>query len=167
MGGLISGLLQPLFALFMNLFERPMVWAQQRLGQRRIAWVFLAPNLIIFGLFTFLPIILNFYYATTGGVQILPQDRVYVGSENFQELLTCDNYLDPNSCNKDLFWRAIFNTALFVTLQVGFMIFFSLITALVLNAEIRGRGFFPQRVFLSSSSITCRRGLDLEVDPAA
>ena len=147
MGNLLSGAFTPLFAAFMNLFERPMVWAQQRLGQSKIAWLFLAPNLIIFGLFTFLPIILNFYYATTGGVKILPEDRVYVGADNFKELLTCDDYLNPNSCNKDLFWKAVFNTGLFVTLQVGFMILFSLITALVLNAEIRARGFFRSVFF--------------------
>jgi len=136
-----------LLAMIMELFERPMAWAQKRLGQSRIAWLFLAPNLIIFGLFTFLPITLNFYYATTGGVQILPEDRVYVGAANFEELLTCDDYLDPNSCNKDLFWTSIFNTGLFVVLQVGFMVLFSLITALVLNAEIRARGFFRSVFF--------------------
>ena len=147
MGSLLSGLFTPLFAAFMGLFERPMLWAQKRLGQSKIAWLFLAPNLLIFGLFTFLPILLNFYYATTGGVRILPEDRVYVGAANFQELLTCDDYLNPNSCNKDLFWKAVFNTGLFVTLQVGFMILFSLITALVLNAEIRARGFFRSVFF--------------------
>ena len=147
MGSLVSGIFTPLFAALMGLFERPMAWAQRRLGQSKIAWLFLAPNLLIFGLFTFLPIILNFYYATTGGVKILPEDRVYVGADNFKELLTCDDYLNPNSCNKDLFWKAVFNTGLFVTLQVGFMIFFSLITALVLNAEIRARGFFRSVFF--------------------
>ncbi len=147
MGSFLSGLFAPLLAAFMGLFERPMVLAQRWLGQSRIAWLFLAPNLIIFGLFTFLPILLNFYYATTGGVQILPEDRVYVGSDNFRELLTCDDYLNPNSCNKDLFWKAIFNTSLFVTLQVGFMVLFSLITALALNAGIRARGFFRSVFF--------------------
>ncbi len=147
MGSLASGVLAPLLAVFFGLFERPMAWAQKRLGQSRIAWLFLAPNLVIFGLFTFLPILLNFYYATTGGVKILPQDRVYVGVDNFQELLTCDDYLNPNSCNKDLFWKAVFNTSLFVALQVGFMVLFSLITALALNAEIRARGFFRSVFF--------------------
>ncbi|MGH1480294.1 MAG: carbohydrate ABC transporter permease [Geminicoccales bacterium] len=147
MGQLLAGIFSPLFAAAMGLFERPMLWAQRRLGQSRIAWLFLAPNLLIFGLFTFLPIFLNFFYATTGGVQILPEDRVYVGTDNFKELLTCDDYLNPNSCNKDLFWKAIFNTSLFVVLQVGFMVLFSLITALVLNAEIRARGFFRSVFF--------------------
>lgn len=131
----------------LNLFEWPMRWAQAALGQQRIAWVFLAPNLIIFGLFTFLPIILNFHYAATAGVQVLPTDRPYVGLENFETLLACEDYFEPSTCGKDIFWRSVYNTAGFVALQVGFMVLFSLITALVLNREIRGRGFFRSVFF--------------------
>jgi alpha-1,4-digalacturonate transport system permease protein len=130
-----------------NLLELPMRFAQRGLGLRRMAWLFLAPNLLIFGLFTFLPIILNFFYATTGGANILLQDRPQVGAENFRTLLSCANYLDPSTCQKDLFWRAIFNTGTFVTLQVGGMVLLSLATALVLNREIRARGFFRSVFF--------------------
>ncbi|HET6466740.1 MAG TPA: sugar ABC transporter permease [Geminicoccaceae bacterium] len=149
-GGVGGALLAPARALFqgaLNLLEWPMRWAQARLGQRRIAWVFLAPNLIIFGLFTYLPIVLNFHYAATGGVQVLPSDRPYVGLENFESLLACGSYLEPATCERDIFWRSVHNTALFVVLQVGFMVLFSLLTALVLNREIRGRGFFRSVFF--------------------
>lgn len=131
----------------MNLIDVPMQYLQRRLGVTRLAWVFLLPNLILFGLFAFLPIILNFVYALTGTDNIMLHDRTYVGGENFSELLTCDSYLDPNSCDKDLFWRSIHNTILFIILQVGFMIGFSLITALILNREIRARGFFRSVFF--------------------
>ena len=131
----------------MNLLEWPMRLAQRWLGLRAIAWVFLLPNLLIFGLFTFLPIGLNFVYATTGGDQVMLQDRRYVGAANFETLLACGNYLDPATCNRDLFWRSIFNTGLFVTFQVGAMVLLSLVTALVLNREIRGRGFFRSAFF--------------------
>ena len=134
----------------LNIFEGPMRLAQRYLGQQRIAWLFLAPNLIIFSLFTFLPIILNFYYATTGGVQVLPTDRPYVGSDNFRTLLTCDDYLDLSTCDKDIFWKSVFNTAAFVTLQVGFMVLFSLITALILN-----RRFAPEDSFVVCFSTQC------------
>lgn len=126
----------------LELVDRPMAALQRRIGQERFAWVFLVPNLVIFGLFTYLPIALNFVYATTGGLAVLPSERPFVGLENFASLLDCRDYFDPSSCSKDLFWRSLFNTARFVVLQVGFMILFSLITALVLNREIRGRGFF-------------------------
>ena len=112
-------LLRRIAHLAPNLLELPMRFAQRGLGLRRMAWLFLAPNLLIFGLFTFLPIILNFFYATTGGANILLQDRPQVGAENFRTLLSCTNYLDPSTCQKDLFWRAIFNTGAFVALQVG------------------------------------------------
>src|SRR6202040_2545539 len=54
----------------------------------------------------------------------------------------CESYLDPSSCRKDLFWRAIYNTGKFALLQVGLMVAFALVTALVLNRKILGRGFF-------------------------
>lgn len=137
-----AALLRPLVHGVLDLLEAPMRWAQQRLGQSRIAWVFLAPNLLIFGLFTFLPIGLNFVYATTGGDRVLLGERPFIGTDNFASLLACTNHLDPSTCDRDLFWRSIFNTAAFVLFQVGGMVLFSLVTALVLNREIRARGFF-------------------------
>jgi alpha-1,4-digalacturonate transport system permease protein len=123
--------LEPLFA-----------GAQRLLGLRRLPWLFVAPNLIVFGLFCFLPIGINVIYALTGGVNLMPQQRPYVGAENFQILFECQNYLDISSCRKDIFWRSIFNTLKFSVLQVGLMVLFSLITALVLNRKILGRGFW-------------------------
>ncbi len=105
-------------------------------------WLFLAPNMLIFGVFTFLPIAINFYYAFTGGVELYPRDRPYVGFENLATLLDCGNYLDPSTCKRDLFWRAVWNTAQYSLFQVTLMVLFSLITALVLNRKIIGRGFW-------------------------
>lgn len=129
-------------ATVMRIVEIPFVFAQKILGKDKIAWLFLAPNLVLFSLFAFLPIILNAIYATTGGDRILLPERPFVGAANFQTLMDCGNYLDPNSCNEDLFWRAIWNTLWFVTFQVGLMVGMSLLTALILNREIRARGFF-------------------------
>ena len=126
----------------MNLLEAPMRLAQRRLRAGRIGWVFVAPNLGVFGLFTFLPIVIDLVYAVTGGNQLFPAQRPYVGLDNFKALLSCKNYLDPNSCVRDLFWHGIYNTAEFVALQVLFMIGLSLVTALALNRPGRARGFF-------------------------
>ena len=57
----------------MNLPERPMQWAQSRLRDGRMGWLFVAPNLAVFGLFTFLPIAINVHYAVTG--EMLPPAR--------------------------------------------------------------------------------------------
>jgi alpha-1,4-digalacturonate transport system permease protein len=126
----------------LNALEWPMRGLQRLLGVPRIGWAFVAPNLIVLGLFTFLPIVIDFYYAVTGGAQLYPRDRPYTGLENFQTLFECTNYLDPSTCRKDLFWRAVYNTAWFAFIQVALMVLFSLITALVLNRKIIGRGFF-------------------------
>lgn len=130
-----------------NSLERPMLSIQKLVGMRRVAWMFLLPNLVIFSAFTFLPIILNYFYATTGSDAILLSQRPYVGAENFRSLLTCKDYLDPNTCQQDIFWRAVHNTVKFVVLQVGLMIVFSLITALILNRDIPLRGFFRSVFF--------------------
>ncbi|MEO8859491.1 MAG: sugar ABC transporter permease [Burkholderiaceae bacterium] len=131
-----------ILGLFFNLFEPVFRLAQRRLGVSRLGWLFVAPNLIVFGLFTFLPIAINVVYATTGGVNLMPLDRPYTGSENFGTLLECRNYFDIQTCRKDVFWRAIFNTMQFSLIQVVLMVVFSLLTALVLNRKIIGRGFW-------------------------
>ena len=125
-----------------NAVDAPMRAIQRLLGVPRIGWMFVAPNLAILGLFTFLPIVVNFYFAFTGGVQLYPSERPFTGLDNLETLFDCESYLDPSSCRKDLFWRAVYNTGEFALLQVALMVAFALVTALVLNRKILGRGFF-------------------------
>src|SRR6056297_1966866 len=120
---------------------------QRLIGVRRMAWVFLLPNLAIFGVFILFPMAMNFYYAFTGGTQLYPQNRPFVGTQNFEQIYTCTNYLEPSSCREDLFWRAVFNSGTFVAFHVVGLVFFALVTALVLNAKIRFRGFFRSVYF--------------------
>ena len=130
------------FGAVMNVPELPMRWAQSRLRGGRLGWLFVAPNLAVFALFSFLPIIVDVWFAVTGGSELLPENRPFVGGENFTDLLNCGSYADPNSCTRDLFWYGVWNTLEFVSLQVGLMLAFSLVTALVLNRRIIGRSFF-------------------------
>jgi alpha-1,4-digalacturonate transport system permease protein len=125
-----------------GLLEPLMRGAQRLVGSARMPWVFLGPNLLIFGTFTFLPIVINFYYAFTGGVKLYPSERPFTGLENLEILFECRNYLDPSTCRKDIFWQALFNTGKFALLQVGLMVVLSVITALILNRKIIGRGFW-------------------------
>ncbi len=120
---------------------------QRLIGVRRMAWVFLLPNLLIFGIFILFPMVMNFYYAFTGGTALYPQDRPFVGLQNFERIYSCIDYLDPSSCREDLFWRAVFNSGTFVLFHVVGLVFFALVTALVLNARIRFRGFFRSVFF--------------------
>ena len=100
-----------------------------------------------FATFSLVPLLINFYYAFTGGVKPLPKDRFFVGADNFDILLECGSYLDPNSCRADLFWRGLQNTVGYVFFEVGGILLFSILTALILNQNIKGRGFFRSVFF--------------------
>ena len=142
-----SSALLNIISAVMRVVEIPMLALQRKVGVNRLAWAFLLPNLILFGLFAFLPVILNVFYAMTGGDNVLLVDRPQVGARNFATLLDCQNYLDVNSCREDKFWRAVWNTVRFVILQVGIMVGFALLTAIILNRDIRARGFFRSVFF--------------------
>jgi len=120
---------------------------QRLIGFSRMPYIFVLPNLLIFGIFILFPMLLNFVYAFTGGTDFFPDNRPWVGTANFNQLLTCDNFLDPNSCREDLFWRAVFNTGSYVFFQVGLMVVASLVTAIILNRKIKARGFFRSVYF--------------------
>ena len=132
-----------LLALFFNLFEPLFRLGQRVLGSSRIGWLFVGPNLLVFGLFTFLPIIINLSYALTGGVNLMPQQRPFTGTENFAILLECRNYFDIQTCRKDVFWRAIFNTIQFSLIQVVLMVLLSpVVVALIWKWLLQNQGVF-------------------------
>lgn len=136
-----SLLLQP-FLWAMSLLDYILTPLQRLIGYKRMAYFFVLPNLIIFGIFILLPMLLNFYYGFTGGDSILLENRSVVGTANFEKIFGCQDFTRPNTCREDLFWRGAWNTVTFVVFQVGFIVLFSLLTALALNRDIRGRGFF-------------------------
>ncbi len=125
-----------------GLIDRPVRAWQSKTGTAGMAAFFLAPNMTIFGVFVLFPLLINFVYsATSGGAFFLPE-RSFVGLDQYARLLDCSNYLDSSSCREDLFWKAVWNTALFVFIQVSLMTFVSMVTALILNREIVARGFW-------------------------
>lgn len=132
---------------FVWLFDIIFGTLQKWIGLRNMPYVFVLPNLLIFGIFILFPMLLNFVYAFTGGTNFFPDERPWVGMANFDTLLTCENFLDPNTCREDLFWRAIFNTAGYVVFQVALMVIASLVTAVALNGKIKARGFFRSVFF--------------------
>ncbi|WP_246473140.1 carbohydrate ABC transporter permease [Pelagibacterium limicola] len=131
-----------LMSLPARVIEPVMSGVQRLIGIKRMPWFFLIPNLTAVMLFALLPVLINVFYSLTGSDRLYPQDRPWVGGRNYETLFDCTNYLDPSTCSRDLFWRALGNTLTFVPIQVVCMIGIALITALCLNREIRGRGFF-------------------------
>ncbi len=142
-----TALFSVVYHAFIGVIDLIMTPLQKRLGVNGMAYVFVLPNLLIFGVFILLPMLLNFYYAFTGGTQLLPENRPFVAAENFERLFTCGDFLNPNSCSQDRFWRAVFNTTTYVFFEVTLMVALALLTALALNKNIRGRGFFRSVFF--------------------
>ena len=131
----------------MHALDVPMRFVQRMLGIGGMPYAFLVPNLLFFGTFVIIPLFINFAYSVTGGTQLFLDQRPFVGGEQYGYLFDCGNFLDVSTCREDRFWRSIYNIIVFTTFQVGFMVFFSLITALILNRKIRARGFFRSVYF--------------------
>lgn len=143
LGEMIGSGVESLF----KLIEIPFVLIERIIGRRFVPWMFLAPNMILFGIFTFLPIAIAVGYAFTGGTELMIWDRPFTGFDNFRQLLSCKNYLDPGTCTESLFWIGVFNTIRFVGFNVTFTLLTALITALILNKNIPGRTFFRATFF--------------------
>lgn len=124
------------------LIDKPLRAWQSATGTGGMAAFFLAPNMLIFGIFVLFPLVVNFVYSMTGGTALFLPDRAFVGAEHYERLLDCTDYTDPRSCKDDQFWIAVRNTALFVVLQVGLMTVVAMITALILNRDLRARSFW-------------------------
>lgn len=143
----VTGFFNRLYDLLISLLDLIFGGLQRIFGVRGMPYVFVLPNLLIFGIFILFPMLLNFVYAFTGGTSFSPFERPWVGTAQFERLFDCQNYLEPNTCGEDLFWRAVFNTAGYVFFQVALMVLFSLITAVILNRKIKARGFFRSVFF--------------------
>ena len=161
--GTLEALAGTLLLLPVAAVDRILTPIQKRVGIDKMGYFFVLPNLLIFSIFVLFPMLLNFYYAMTGGTKLFPADRPFVGLGNFATLFDCGDFLSPNSCQEDLFWRGVFNTIQFVVLQVSGIVLFSLTTALVLNRKIVARGFFRSVFFYPVSAFSGGCGVDLEM----
>ncbi len=100
-----------------------------------IPYLFLAPNLLVFVIFIIIPAIYNFYLSLFKTSFDKPPE--FVGLDNFIYLFQRD----------DFFWRALSNLIIFVIGDVGLILILSLSIALLLNEDIRWRGFFRSVFF--------------------
>ncbi|MHB1101562.1 MAG: carbohydrate ABC transporter permease [Devosia sp.] len=128
--------------LVMGVVDVPLRWLQKATGLNGMAAFFLAPNMLIFGVFVLLPLVINFAYSMTGGTALFLDHRIFVGAEQYHRIFACEDHLKPNTCLEDGFWIAVRNTAWFVLVQVALMIAIALITALILNRELKARSFW-------------------------
>jgi ABC-type sugar transport system permease subunit len=134
---------------FIDLLGFPVDLAQHIWGRRGVPYAFLLPNMLIFGMFTFAPVLLNFYVSFTSGDSISIFERPFVGWDNYQQIFDCDSILEPKTCPNAgyNFWQSLFNTLLFIVFQVPILCGMALLTALVVNKAMSGRGFWRSMFF--------------------
>ena len=133
----------------MDLLGAPVDAAQSIWGRGGVPYALLLPNMLIFGFFTFLTMILNIYVSYTGGSSLALFDRPWVGGANYGRIFDCENYFQPRTCSNEgfNFWTGMFNTLWFVFIQVPILCAVALATALVVNKNLKGRGFWRAMFF--------------------
>jgi multiple sugar transport system permease protein len=108
---------------------------RQHRGSSLTAWLMLAPNLLLLGLFLLVPLVWAFVLsfqakrALGGGT--------WAGLDNYARLL-----------QDDVFWRALLNTAVFTAITVPVTVVGGLALALLLDKALPGRGVFRTIVYL-------------------
>ena len=126
----------------------PLEVAQRLSGQLGLPYLFVLPNLLIFGLYTFSPMFINVGFSVTDGQSIQFDQRPFAGDDNLQRLLA-EVQIDTGGENRedDKFLKSAYDTLIFVICQVPIMIALALATALVLNRDIIARGFWRSVFF--------------------
>jgi multiple sugar transport system permease protein len=110
----------------------------QRARRRRealMAYAFIAPNLVVFAAFMFLPLVLVFYYAMTQKSGFRPEH--YVGFSNYRELIS-----------DHTFYRSLANTAVYALVMVPLTVGGGLGLAVLLNGRVWGRTLWRSILFL-------------------
>ncbi|MEH7033507.1 sugar ABC transporter permease [Priestia megaterium] len=102
---------------------------------KSLPYLFIAPALLLFALFTIYPIFSSFvlsFQSMEGG------NYVFTGLSNYTRLL-----------GDDIFWKALGNTGIILIVQVPVMILLALVLANALNSQLlRLKGFFRVSFFL-------------------
>jgi fructooligosaccharide transport system permease protein len=100
------------------------------------AYSFLTPALILAVLFIVLPIVLAFTYGFTDYYLLKPNDKQFIGLENFTRMFT-----------DELLIQSFSNTIKFVVFVVPLQLAMALGLALIANKKISGVGFFRTAYF--------------------
>ena len=116
-----------------------------------VPYLFIAPHVLLFGIFFMIPTVLGIYAAFTQWNIFTPM--TWVGLDNFRTIL-----FNVESTFYRQFWNGLSNTIIFVIITVPFQIAIPLTIACLLNAKPKGRNIF-QAIFyvptlLSITSVT-------------
>jgi multiple sugar transport system permease protein len=115
-------------------------------GEERAAWLFLVPSLVLFIVFTALPVISAFFISFTHWDLFNPPRLAFL-----------DNYIAL--WNDPIFRQVLGNTGIYVALSVPLQMVLGLLCALGLNRGVPGQGVFRVIYFLPVVTSTVAAGL--------
>ena len=98
-------------------------------GKRRLAWILLAPTLLVVAVIALYPLILTIIQSFTNARLASSQETEFVGLENYAFLL-----------QDTVFRSAVWTTIQFTLITVVFEFLLGLGIALVINSNFKGRG---------------------------
>lgn len=109
---------------------------KNKLQNNLLGYAFLSPALILLTIFLIIPVIMVFYYAFTDYYMLTPDERKFIGIENFIKLVQ-----DPT------FIKSIWNTAKFVIWIIPVQLGLALGMALIVNKPRKGNMFYKVAFF--------------------
>ncbi len=101
--------------------------ARRNRGEHLLFIALLAPNLLLFAVFTYWPLLYNLYLSFVSWNFLRPR-KIWVGLENYA-FIASDRQ----------FWQIVANTAIFALGSVGLTLSLGLAIALLVNQPLRGR----------------------------
>lgn len=104
-------------------------------GGGALAYLFLAPYLILFTFFVVFPAVYGVWVSFHSWDLLLP-NKPWVGLDNYR------NLLDTSTPAGGDFWQAMKATGIFSVFSVPLLVVLPLAVALILNQKFRGRNFF-------------------------
>ena len=109
-----------------------------KLNEQKMAYLFVAPGIILFVVFVLGPLVASFYWSFTEYNGIQPPK--WVGIENYKNIF----FHDPR------FWKSIRNTAFYTVGVIPPGLVLSLLLAIAVDQQIKGKNFFRIIYFIPS-----------------
>ena len=116
-------------------------------GQARLAWILLAPTLIIIAVVAGIPVILSIreaLFQTNTGVDpntgLIAAGEMFVGLQNFTNIFAGENPVVGSYGTIDRFWNAFLNTTFITIVCVILETVIGVAMALIMAKAFRGRG---------------------------
>ena len=116
-------------------------------GQGRLAWILLAPTLIVIAVVAGIPVVMSIresFFQTNTGVDpntgLIAGGETFVGLQNFTNIFTSQDLVIGNFGTMNRFWNAFLNTTFITIVCVILETIIGVAMALIMAKAFRGRG---------------------------